>query len=180
MKISVLKPSLLGIALCLSGALQAQQSASDNPALKKFAFLIGDWVGEGNGQPGQGTGYFSIRPDLDGRILVRKNHTDYPATPQKAAFTHDDLMIIYADTPGDLSNAIYTDNEDHTIHYTISFSELEKTIIFTSRYTAGRPTFRLSYSQVDTSTLTVKFEIAPPGKPDAFTPYLEGKVHRKP
>ena len=55
MKISVLKPSLLGIALCLSGALQAQQSASDHPALKKIAFLIGDWVGEGHGQPGQGT-----------------------------------------------------------------------------------------------------------------------------
>ena len=179
MKMSVLKPSLIGMALCLSGVLQAQQSASANPALKKFAFLIGDWVGEGNGQPGQGTGYFSIKPDLDGRILVRKNHTDYPATPQKAAFTHDDLMIIYADRPGELSKAIYTDNEDHTIHYTIAFSDDQKTIIFTSAVTAGMPTFRLSYTQVDAATLTLKFEIAPPGKPDAFNPYLEGKVHRK-
>ncbi|MDO6432643.1 hypothetical protein Q4E93_18705 [Flavitalea sp. BT771] len=179
MKMSILKPSLTGIVLCLSVALQAQQSASDNSTLKKFAFLIGDWVGEGNGQPGQGTGYFSIKPDLDGRILVRKNHTDYPATAQKAAFTHDDLMIIYADKPGELSKAIYTDNEDHTIHYAITFSDDQKTISFTSPVTAGVPTFRLSYTQVDASTLTLKFEIAPPGKPDVFNSYLEGKVHRK-
>lgn len=176
---SVLKSALIGIGLCISGALQAQQSTVKNAPWEKYAFLIGDWVGEGNGQPGQGTGYFSIRPDLDARILVRKNHTEYPATPKKDAFTHDDLMIIYADRPGELSKAIYMDNEDHTIHYTITFSDDQKTIVFTSTATEGGPAFRLSYTQLDAATLTLKFEIAPPGNPVVFNPYLEGKVHRK-
>jgi hypothetical protein len=174
-----LRPALTGIAICISGLLQAQQPAVENPSLKKFAFLIGDWVGEGNGQPGQGTGYFSMKPDLDGKILVRKNHTEYSATSQKPAFTHDDLMIIYADKPGELSNAIYMDNEDHTIHYTITFSGDGKTIVFTSTPSASIPTFRLSYTQLDTSTLNLKFEMAPPDHPDTFHLYLEGKVHRK-
>lgn len=177
MKCFSLLPALFG--LCISGTLQAQQPLPDNSPLKKFAFLIGDWVGEGNGQPGQGTGYFSIKPDLDGKVLVRKNHTEYPATPQKAAFVHDDLMIIYADRPGDVSQAIYMDNEDHTIHYTVSFSADQKTIVFTSPVAAGMPRFRLSYTQIDAASLTLKFEIAPPGQPDGFNTYLEGKVHRK-
>jgi len=174
-----LKPALMGIAICISGFLQAQQPAIESSPLKKYAFLIGDWIGEGNGQPGQGTGYFSIKPDLDGRILVRKNHTEYPATKEKPAFAHDDLMIIYADKPGELSNAIYIDNEDHTIHYTTTFSEDGKNIIFTSTPSAVMPTFRLTYTQLDTATLKLKFEIAPPGHPDTFHLYLEGKVHRK-
>lgn len=173
---STIKIMLAVIALCVP-VVFAQ--AQENPSLKKYSFLIGEWVGEGNGQPGQGTGYFSIQPDLDGRILVRKNHTEYPATAQKAAFVHDDLMIIYADKTGDPSQAIYMDNEDHTIHYTITSSENPRTVTFTSTITPAMPTFRLSYIQLDSSTLNVRFEIAPPGKPDAFNPYLQGKVHRK-
>lgn len=179
MKISVLQPILIGISLCISGYCKAQQPIPDNSSLKRYAFLIGDWVGEGNGQPGQGTGYFSIKPDLEGKVLVRKNHSEYPATQQKAASTHDDLMIIYADKPGDISQAIYMDTEDHTIHYAVSFSTDQKTIIFTSPVTAGMPGFRLSYTQINPSSLILKFEIAPPDKPDAFNTYLEGKVHRR-
>jgi len=179
MRRSFMNTILTGVTLCLAVALSVPSSGQNNPPLKKYDFLIGDWVGEGNGQPGQGTGYFSIQPELDGRILVRKNHTEYPATAQKAAFVHDDLMIIYTDKPGDPSRAIYMDNEDHTIHYTITFLEDPKTVVFTSTATPGMPTFRLSYFQLDPSTLNVKFEIAPPGKPNAFNPYLQGKVHRR-
>ena len=45
--------------------------------------------------------------------------------------------------------------------------------------TAGMPGFRLSYTQINPSSLILKFEIAPPDKPDAFNTYLEGKVHRR-
>jgi hypothetical protein len=165
------------LAFCGPNCLHAQER-TDHSGWKKYAFLVGNWIGEGNGQPGQGKGSFSIEPDLNGRVLVRKNHSEYPATAQRPALTHDDLMIIYGDHPGELSSAIYVDNEDHTIHYSISFSEDGKTITFISAVLASSPTFRLSYTQLDADMLDLKFEIAPPGKPDVFSTYVEGKVHR--
>ena len=42
-------------------------------------FLIGNWVGEGSGKPGEATGAFSLLPDLQGAVLVRKNFAEYPA-----------------------------------------------------------------------------------------------------
>jgi hypothetical protein len=35
-------------------------------------------VGEGGGEPGQGTGGFSFQFDLDLKIIVRKNRADIP------------------------------------------------------------------------------------------------------
>jgi hypothetical protein len=177
MRCSNFVAALCLLAVCVPNCLQAQETADHSP-WKKYAFLVGSWVGEGNGQPGQGKGSFSIEPDLNGRVLVRKNHSEYPATAQKPAFTHDDLMIIYADRPGEMSSAIYVDNEDHTIHYSVAFSEDGKTITFISATSATSPTFRLSYTQLDENTLDLKFEIAPPGKADAFSTYVQGKVHR--
>lgn len=41
-------------------------------------FLLGDWIGEGSGNPGQGTGSFTFAFDLDEKILIRRNHMEYP------------------------------------------------------------------------------------------------------
>ncbi len=146
--------------------------------LSKFSFLLGDWVGDGSGEPGKGEGWFSFKPDLDNRVIVRKNHSSYPATTTKPAFSHDDLLVIYADNPGSLSNALYTDNEDHTIHYSIQFPD-QKTIVFLSDAKPGMPVFRLSYIQKDNDNVDIKFEIAPPNNPGKFNVYLQGGAHRK-
>src|SRR5271170_3986737 len=108
---------LLGVA-----SLLAQQSKTD-ARWAPLGFLIGEWVGEGGGAPGQGEGGFSFLPDQDGRILIRKNYANYPATKDKPAYSHTDLTIIYqesAEAKGDTElRAIYFDNEGHTIHYTV-------------------------------------------------------------
>ena len=99
-------------------SLVAQQSKIA-PAWEPLGFLIGEWVGEGGGAPGQGRGGFSFLPDQDGRILIRKNHADYPATQDKPAYSHTDLTIVYQE-PGETKlRAIYFDDEGHTIHYTV-------------------------------------------------------------
>lgn len=36
-----------------------------NPSWDKWNWLLGEWVGEGSGQPGEGGGTFSFKPDLD-------------------------------------------------------------------------------------------------------------------
>ncbi len=84
---------ILVAVLLVSGQLLFGQQTK-NP-LEKWNYLIGEWVGDNNGQPGAGEGKFSFQTDLDGKILVRKSSTKYPATTTSPEFTHDDLMIIY-------------------------------------------------------------------------------------
>jgi hypothetical protein len=60
-------------------------------------FLVGNWTGEGGGQPGQGVGAFSFSPDLQGKILVRKSFAKYPPAEGRPASRHDDLTIVYRD-----------------------------------------------------------------------------------
>ncbi len=78
------------------------------PNWDRWQFLIGEWAGEGGGEPGQGAGVFSFKPDLDGRVLIRKNRSDYPATKDKPAYHHEDLMIVYPEGPA--ARAVYFDN----------------------------------------------------------------------
>src|SRR5262249_15309755 len=89
--------------------------------LEALRFLLGDWRGEGGGQPGQAAGDFSFTPTLQGRVVVLKSFADYPATADKPAYRHDDLMVLYAGEAGGL-RADYYDNEGHLIHYAGSAS----------------------------------------------------------
>ena len=87
-------------------------------------------------------------------------------------------MVIYRDAPGQPVKAIYFDNEDHTIEYGVTASTDGKSVTFVSTATAGAPRFRLVYTKIDQASVDVKFEMAPPGSPDAFKTYTQGIVHR--
>jgi hypothetical protein len=138
---------------------------------EKWNWLIGEWVGEGGGQPGEGSGTFTFKTDLDSSILVRKSHTEITATENKPGFIHDDLMIIYPGNSGKTHQAIYFDNEGHSINYTVTLSE--NSIILTSEKIPGVPVFRLIYTMLDKETVDTKFEMSRDGI--AFATYIEGK-----
>ncbi|MBI1791899.1 MAG: hypothetical protein HYR60_30600 [Acidobacteria bacterium] len=161
----------LTLALLLLGSL----SATDR--WDPLRFLIGDWAGAGTGQPGEGTGSFSFRLDLDRKILVRKNRASYPATPQRPAFSHEDLMVVYPEPAGDKLRAIYFDNEGHVIHYAVASSA--DSVEFLSDPAPAGPRFRLSYRRTGPGKLALKFEIAPPGKPEAFSSYIEATASKR-
>lgn len=146
----------------------------------QLQYLTGEWVGEGGGkEPGQGIGEFSFAPDLQGRIIVRKSYANYPATGDKPAYRHDDLMILYQEGQSSQVRAIYFDSEGHVINYSVEISEDKTGTIFTSDNSSPGPRFRLTYSKIDDDNLGIKFEIAPPGKPDSFSTYIEASAHRK-
>lgn len=140
----------------------------------KWNWLMGNWKGEGNGEPGKGSGIFSLQPDLNEQILVRKAHSAYPAAAGKPEIVHDDLMVIYKGQGGDPEKAIYFDNEGHTINYLISLTEKE--IILLSEKIPGVPVFRLTYTLIDPETINVKFEMSR----DAinFMTYVEGRCKK--
>jgi hypothetical protein len=163
------------LAMTLSVSANGQETSA---GWTSYQFLLGDWIGEGGGNPGQGSGTFSFYPDLQKKILVRKNHCDFPATKDKPAFSHDDLMIIYQEQ-GKPGRAIYFDNEGHIINYMVEFSKDQNTLTFLSDLIPSAPRFRLSYIKGDNDTVKIKFEIASPAKPDTFSVYLESVAHKK-
>jgi hypothetical protein len=167
-----LSKTLLVIIFLISGPLLFGQQPKNQ--WEKWNFLIGEWVGEGNGQPGQGEGKFSLQPDLDGNILVRKNSSAYPETPTSKAFVHEDLLIVYPGSGDSPQEAIYFDNEGHTIRYKVTFAG--NSIILTSDIVANTPRFRLSYVMIDSRKVKIDFEMASPQNPEEFKMYLSGKA----
>lgn len=137
----------------------------------KWSWLMGEWIGEGSGQPGQGGGTFSFKPDLNEKVLLRKSHSEYPSREGSPTIVHDDLMIIYPDNSGSSTKAVYFDNEGHTIFYSISYPD--KSIVLTSDKVPDLPTFRLIYTLLDDQTVNTRFEISRDG--EHFIPYIEGK-----
>jgi hypothetical protein len=144
--------------------------SQQNPAWNKWKWLIGEWKGEGSGQPGQGGGTFSFELSLDDKVMIRKSHSEYPASENKPATIHDDLMIVYLDFSGSPSKAIYFDNEGHTIKYSLSYSD--KSIVFTSDRIPNIPIFRLSYELLENEAINTKFEMSQDG--EKFATYIEG------
>lgn len=157
-------------------AKPAAPAASAAPAADPWAgwrFLAGDWTGED--AKGVGTGAFSFRFELDDHVLVRRNHADLPAANGRPAAKHDDLMVIY---PGVGKEAEYWDNEGHVLRYTADLSADGRTLTFVTAPVASAPRFRLTYTKTSDATLDIRFEIAPPGNPEGFTPYLSGRARR--
>ncbi len=166
----IIIPSLLFAV----GIVSAQQTSA-KPDWSSLRYLIGEWIGEGSGDPGRGTGTFDFAFDLDERIIVRHNRSDYPATKDHPAFSHNDLLVIF---PGNSMEAIYFDNEGHVINYSCQISPGGDTIAFVSDALPKTPRFRLSYVKKAADTLLITFEIAQPSRPDEFAKYLEGLAHR--
>src|SRR5579871_5836654 len=86
--------AVMFLILAVAPSLPAQQPAN-NTDWSPLKFLLGDWVGVGDGGPGQGSGGTSFNFDLQNKILVRKNWADYAATKDRPAASHNDLMIVY-------------------------------------------------------------------------------------
>ena len=124
---------------------------------KKLDFLLGKWVAvasEKDTPHGAGSGDFSFDPELDRKIIIRRNHAQYDS-----GVKHDDLMIIFLDSPND-PRAIYFDSEGHVIRYRLSFPAQNKAV-FDSEAGLPGPRYRLTYA-LNGAALDGKFEIAPP------------------
>jgi hypothetical protein len=86
-------------------------------------------------------------------------------------------MVLYSSEPGEL-RADYYDSEGHVIRYTGNTpSAGELTLV--SDVVSGAPRFRLSYRLRANGVLEGRFEIAPPGKPESFGPYLTWTARRR-
>lgn len=148
------------------------------PQLEPLSFLLGEWVSAGGGTPGAAQGSALFTPSLQGRVLLRTSYAAYPASAAAPPSRHDDLMVIYAAEDGAI-RADYYDNEGHVIRYTVRVSRPGQAS-FVSEIARAAPRYRLSYMLNPDGVLHGEFEIAPPGKPEAFARYLAWDSRKAP
>jgi hypothetical protein len=156
----------------------AMQPFLEETGWAPLRFLLGYWVGEGGGASDQGSGWFTFTTEVQGQLMVSRNHAEYPADADRPAVVHDDLMIIYRDPAGAGVRAVYFDNEGHAIHYSVAVVEPTGAIQFDSAGSAAQPGYRLTYIPTSPDTLRLTFEIAPPAPSPTFTTYIEARARR--
>jgi len=77
------------------------------------------------------------------------------------------------------TRAVYFDNEQHVINYNVTVSSDSSSVVFVSDVLPATPRFRLTNTKAGTDKIKITFEIAPPGKPESFTRYIEAVARRK-
>ncbi len=173
--------AVLGVLVLLAAVMPVPRACSQDavppPDWSRWQPFLGEWQGEGGGQPGQGIGGFTFSADLRGRVLVRRNSAEYPATADMPAFSHEDLMVVYREA--DSTRALYVDNEGHVIHYGVTFSPDSASIIYLSAGVPAEPQYRLTTTILRPGSVRITFEIARPGTVRVFTKYLEATAIRK-
>jgi uncharacterized protein YndB with AHSA1/START domain len=168
-----LRHPFLAFAILSSLGAQAPAPAALTDPFAAVRFLVGEWRGEGGGKPGQSSGEATFRFEVEGKVLVRRNHADSGPASGKPAFHHEDLMTVFAE--GGQLKALYLDNEEHVIRYLVA--KIPEGVTFTSEPGPG-PRFRLTYLRKAESLVSVRFEFAPPGKPEAFSTYIEAALRK--
>jgi len=166
---------LATLAILLATGVGAQTVPPVDHDLASLGFLVGDWVADP--RPGEGSGHFEFRFELQGKILVRRNHAELVATKRRSAGTHDDLMVVFSEGAPALIRADYFDSEGHVIRYVVEVVA-KKRATFLSEESPGTPRFRLSYVALADGGLRGKFKVAPPGKPGDFAGYLDWTARR--
>ena len=148
-------------------------------ALESLSFLLGEW--QAISGPGEPAGGFTFALQALGRVMVRTNYADYPATAERPAFRHEDLMVIYIEN-GALRGDFF-DSEGHIIRYAGAVGRMGEVgaVVFASLPPSeglpppggdpapGSPAFHLTYRLTTDGMLHGTFEVGAPG---GFIPYL--------
>jgi hypothetical protein len=168
-----MKRKTLFVALMLIPFLSLHAQPEPTDGWKDLDFLLGEWTWSGGGQPGKAKGVSTFRPELEGTVLVRTNHLDYVATKERAAFTHDDLLYVYHHPQDKSLRAIYFDGEGHVILYRLTVAADKNSVEFLSDAAPDGTKCRMTYRKAGADSVSEKFEIAPPGKANDFTAYVD-------
>lgn len=151
----------LGIALAAMLCATGAQAQTLPPLLSDVAFLIGDWHGEGGSEADHvNHGTSKIHLIVSGNALLRQDHTDVTDKDGTKLESFDQIMLIYPE--GGRLHADYLDG-GHTIHYTSATIVPGESVAFHSAAGGMAPEFSLIYRKTGDNTLSVIFEMHPPG-----------------
>ncbi len=137
-------------------------------ALRPLSFLLGSWQGGGEGAPGASTGVMRFEPTAQGQAITRTNTAKLPD-----GGTHEDFTLIYHE--GAAIQGLYVDGERHVIRYAANVTD--RSAEFVSAAVPGAPRFRFTYALRPDGTMTVSFDMAPPGS-EEFKTYTSGIMRK--
>jgi hypothetical protein len=167
------------VSALLAGSAFAAPAKTLGPELEPLSFLVGSWTA-GQGQAAQtggtATGRSAFSIEAGGGALLRRDHTSLKGPDGKRAGGLDQVMLIYPEAGG--LKADYSDG-GHVIHYASAEVTPGRSVVFRSAPQPDAPSFRLTYAAATGDMLTVKFEMAAPGRTD-FKPVAEGQMARRP
>lgn len=145
--------------------------------LTPLRFVAGDWTGtDGKGEV-RSNGRFSIKSDVGGKILVRRDRAQYIGSDRK---THQ-LEILVAMAPredGHSFQANYFDSAGHVLNFVSKRVVPGSLIEFISDPVADPVIFRLVYEKAGPDGLRISFERADAKTPDAFAVVVAGTARR--
>ena len=162
------------VMLLLCASLAFAQSKS---SCSSWDGLIGTW--DAAAAADGSTGSTTFERDVQNKVIVRHNRAEYPATKDRPASLHDDLMVVYDDPTTQDRRAIYWDNEGHVIRYIATASADGCTLTLVAEPGTAGPHFRLTYTIHAPASIAGLFEIATPNAPSTFKKYLEWTMHRR-
>jgi len=147
--------------------------------LAPLEYLVGEWaVAYRSGDPGTATGGAEDwRWEAGGAVLSRRAWCEFPDSPTRPAFRHEDLLVIYADSESDLAG-IFWDNEGH-VHFYRRVEVLDSgdgVRLVTDPAVPG-PRQALEYRFVRPNQTAAIFSLLLPGAPE-FKPYLRWECRR--
>ena len=147
--------------------------------LAPLEYLVGKWnVSYRSGDPGTATGGEEAwAREAGGAVLTRRAWCEFPETPQRPAFRHEDLLVIYADTESRLQG-VFWDNEGHVHFYRhVQAADAGDGVRLVTDAAIPGPRQALEYRFVPPNRTSAVFSLLLPGAPD-FRPYLQWECRR--
>src|ERR1700678_2444961 len=163
------------IAACVAMPAVAQQSLT--PDLAGVGFLVGHWTsndGKVSDTGGTAKGSSTVTAEANGKVLLRRDHTDLFDKTGKPAAGFDQIMMIYPE--GGTLHADYSDGQ-HVIHYVRASVVPGKPVTARSAAGPGTLSFQLRYEVQSPDTLAITFGMIPPGQ-TAVRPIAAGTLKK--
>ena len=147
--------------------------------LAPLQYLVGKWnVTYRSGDPGTATdGEETWCFEAAGAVLARRSWCEFPETPKRPAFRHEDLLVIYADAESKLQG-VFWDNEGHVHFYRhVQVADGGDGIRLVTDAATPGPRQALEYRFLPPDGSSAVFRLLLPGAAD-FKTYLQWESRR--
>jgi hypothetical protein len=171
---------LVFVTLAAGSAGSAQKTAAD--PLQALAFLIGQWEGASDGQPGVARVRREYSRILNSRFIRAQNQSVYqPQDKNPKGETHEDLGVFSFDTTRRRAVLRQFHVEGFVNQYVADLDSQPDKLVFTSEAIENIPPgwrARETYVVLGPNEFEEVFELAEPGKP--FELYSRARFKRVP
>ena len=171
-------------ALAFSLLLQASPAERPTPAVDPWApvrFLIGQWTGESEGEPGKGTVTRTYQFVLKDRFLHERNISTYPPQPKnEKGEVHEHWSFFSYDRARRTLVLRQFHPEGFVNQYALQNADAQGALVFESEALENAPAVwnaRESYRVVSPDEFVETFEIAADGR--TFSVYSQTRFRRR-